>query len=101
MGLSIHLRAISSTAFLRARARYLTGGLVAILLTSAYVLVPDQSNDALGSELIVSVVGFWILLLVPVLRLVRAGAAGMSWDVRVRFVLGAVASLLWIACGSA
>ena len=50
--ISIHLRQVIATPLFRARARYLTAGLMLSLLTSGLVLVPRQSVTVLGVELI-------------------------------------------------
>lgn len=99
VGLSIHRRAIVASPFLLARARYLTGGLTAVLMTSALVLVPSQGDRALGAELIAAVVAFWTLFYVPVIRLLRVARAGLDRQVLLRAAIGAASTLLWLATG--
>jgi hypothetical protein len=98
VGLSIHRRAIVASPFLLARARYLTGGLTGVLLTSALLLVPSQSDHLLGAELIVAVFAFWMLFYVPVVRLLRAHAS-VERQVLVRIGIAATGSALWVATG--
>jgi modulator of FtsH protease len=75
VAISIHLRSVLATPFFRARARYLTGCLMLVLVTSALVLVPEQSQEAVGAELIVVGVITSVAFAAPVLRLLASPSA--------------------------
>jgi modulator of FtsH protease len=98
VAISIHLRSVLATPFFRARARYLTGCLVLVLVTSALVLVPEQSQEAVGAELIVVGVITSVAFAAPVLRLARI-AERSDVDVRVRQAVAWVGLALWVLSG--
>jgi hypothetical protein len=98
VAISIHLRSVLATPFFRARARYLTGVLMLTMVTSALVLVPGQSRQALGAELIgvglIASLGFAL----PVARLARI-AGSIDLDVRVRQAVAWAGLALWALSG--
>jgi hypothetical protein len=98
VAISIHLRSVLATPFFRARARYLTGVLMLTMVTSALVLVPGQSRQALGAELIgvgvIASLGFAL----PVARLARI-AGSIDLDVRIRQAVAWAGLALWALSG--
>ena len=60
---------------------------------------PRQDDHALGGELIASVVVFWTLFYLPVIRLLRFPRAEFELHVPLRTAIAASASLLWLAAG--
>lgn len=98
VAISIHLRSVLATRFYRARARYLTGGLMLALVTSALVLVPGQSRQVLGAELLGVGLITALAFAVPVARLARI-AGPRELDVRVRQAVAWVALALWVVSG--
>ena len=86
VGLSIHLRTISATAVLRERARFLIVGVMSIVLFAGLGLVP-QGRKALGAEML----ALSLALVVACVRLCIDAWSSVAFDVRVRFVVVAVA----------
>ena len=86
--ISIHLRQVIATPLFRARARYLTAGLMLSLLTSGLVLVPRQSVTVLGVELIALGLALAAAFPVPVARMVLRPESAASVDVRLRQLPG-------------
>jgi hypothetical protein len=99
VGISIHLRSVIATPLFRARARYLTAGLLLSLLTSGFVLVPRQSVTVLGGELIALGVALAAGFAVPLARLVFQSDGDAPVDSQIRQVSGFVGIALWILSG--
>ena len=100
VAISIHLRALVATPLYRARARYLTGGLMLTLVTAALALVPGQGKEVLGAELITIGVLAAGTFALPVARLGRKAPSGSApLDVRVRQAVMWASLALWVLSG--
>jgi len=99
VAISIHLRAVIATPLYRARARYLTAGLLLSLVTSGLVLAPQQSTTILGVELVALGVVLAAAFAVPVARMVFRPQSAIPVDVRIRQVPGLVVVVLWVLSG--
>ena len=99
VAISIHLRAVIATPLFRARARYLTAGLLLSLLTSGLVLVPEQSVTVLGVALIALGLALAAAFSVPVARMALRSESSASMDVRIRQLPGAICVVLWVLGG--
>jgi hypothetical protein len=97
VAISIHLRSVLATPLFRARARYITGGLMLSLVTSALVLAPGQTRQALGIELVVLGLMTGVAFAVPVARLDRIAPPDV--DVRIRHLFAWTAQALWVLSG--
>jgi len=95
VGLSMHARAVAADPYQRARARYLTAGLVYITVISALVLVPGQGLDALGAELLFGGIAAGPIVAIPFVRFHDR----MLPDVRIRLGVVAGAWALNVAAG--
>jgi hypothetical protein len=87
VGLSIYLRTISATSVLRERARFLIVGVMSIVVFAALGLVP-QGRKALGLENL----GLALALALAVARLLMNAWSSVAHDVRIRFVVVALAT---------
>jgi modulator of FtsH protease len=96
VGLSMHARAVAADPFQRARARYLTAGLVYITVISGAILVPGQGIHVLGAELIAGGCAALVVVAVPIARFPDR----FPRDVKMRLALVVVACALNIAAGT-
>lgn len=97
VALSIHLRAIGVDRFQRARGHYLTFGLIYLTVVSAFVLVPGQSDNALGVELLLGGVVAIAVTAVPIVLMRSQLPTTLAFHARV--VALTVAIVLNLAAG--
>ena len=82
VALSIHLRAIGTDRFQKARGHYLTFGLIYLTIVSALVLIPGQGDNALGVELLIGgVIGFAVTAM-PIIRMRAELPSSLGFRVR-------------------
>jgi len=84
---SIHLRAVADDPVLRRRAEIMLGLLATTFAASAVLLIPGQSREALGIELMPIALVYMILSTVATIRATHS-ERGVSRDRVARFFLG-------------
>jgi hypothetical protein len=97
VALSIHLKAIAADSFQRHRGHYLTFGLIYVMGVATLVLIPGQSEDALGIELLFGGVVGAVVVATPLLR--HWSSIGRTRGFLPRVVAAALAILLNFAAG--
>lgn len=98
VALSLHLRAIGADRFERARGHYLTFGLIYLTVVSTLVLIPGQSDTALGVELLIGGVLGAIVTGIPIFRMKSQLPSTVGF--RARVVAATVAIALNLAAGA-
>src|SRR5262249_15181171 len=93
VAVSLHLRAVVDDPVLRRRAEIMLGLLAMTLTASAALLVPGQSREALGLELMPIALGYMIFSGVATSRATHS-EQGISRDRLARFVIGELSSAL-------
>lgn len=97
VALSIHVRAVGQDRFQRLRSHYLTYGLIYLTVIAACVLIPGQSDTALGIEVLVGGVIAVALVGFPLLRLRPEEPPTLGFQARI--AAAAIAIALNIAAG--
>jgi len=95
---SIHLRAVVDDPVLRRRAEILLGLFATTFAASAMLVIPGQSREALGIELIPIALVYASLSTVATIRATHS-PRGVSRDRLARFVLGELSAGLIFAGG--
>ena len=95
---SLHLGAVVDDPVLRRRAEIMLGLLATTLAASATLLIPGQSREALGIELMLIALIYISLSTLATFRATRS-QRGVSRDRLVRFVLGELSTGLIFAGG--
>ena len=95
---SLHLRAVVDDPVLRRRAEIMLGLLAMTLAASAALLVPGQSREALGVELMPIALAYMTLSGLATFRATRS-SRGVSRDRVARFFIGELSAGLVFAGG--
>jgi modulator of FtsH protease len=95
---SIHLRAVVDDPVLRRRSEILLGLLATTLAASAALLIPGQSREALGLELMPIALAYIALSSLATFRAVHS-PGGISRDRFARYILGELSAALIFAGG--
>ena len=95
---SIHLRAVVDDPVLRHRAEIILGLLATTLAASAALLIPGQSREALGLELMPIALAYIALASLATFRATHS-QRGISRDRLARFVIGVLSAGLVFAGG--
>jgi len=98
VAISLHVHEIESHPVLRNRARTSLQALATLLATCLCVLLPGQSNQLLGAELIVLQAGYWIVATLGVIRM-NAAAGGLPRRIWLRNVILNSPTPLQVAAG--
>ena len=96
---SLRVQELQLSLTLRTRARYLLIWLIAIAISSAFVVMPGQSLDALAAEILIVSVGCAAYTVWSVLRTVRQELPVFSADLVGRWLGMAVTWLLSLGAG--
>lgn len=97
VALSLHLKALAADRFERERGHYLTFGLIYVSVVAALVLIPGQSDDALGIELLVGGAIGAVAVATPLVR--HRSSIPRKPGFVARVVAAAVAILLNVGAG--
>ena len=95
---SLHVRAVVDDPVLRRRAEIMLGLLATTLAASAALLIPGQSREALGLELMPITLPYIILSTLATFRATHS-PRGVSHDRLVRFFIGQLSAGLVFAGG--